>query len=197
MRLLTRILFSLPQNGGAHGAPARERRGASGPPQATEPGCGAEPHVSDDRRGSFCSRHRVHLDRSGLCVQRAHDVDFLSREFFRRLLVAERVHVFAVVQNVGGVVRADAGNGAIGIGRSHAHLGVTGPGAHVVRNGAGERLLALGCGQRGNCEQTQEQRYRNAHGGTLLESRCHEVSGRCARIHDPDATQLGIVGQPE
>ncbi len=30
---------------GAHGAPARERRGASGSPQATEPGCGAEPHL--------------------------------------------------------------------------------------------------------------------------------------------------------
>ena len=27
-------------------APATERRGAAGPPQATEPGCGAEPHVS-------------------------------------------------------------------------------------------------------------------------------------------------------
>src|SRR6185295_6474309 len=46
MRRPTRILFSLPQNGGAHGAPARERRGVSGAPQATEPGCGAEPHVS-------------------------------------------------------------------------------------------------------------------------------------------------------
>ncbi len=30
-------------------APARERRGASGPPQAIEPGCGAEPHVSQTR----------------------------------------------------------------------------------------------------------------------------------------------------
>ena len=30
-------------NGGAHGAPAKERRGAWAP-QATEPGCGAEPH---------------------------------------------------------------------------------------------------------------------------------------------------------
>jgi hypothetical protein len=35
-----------PHNGlGAHGAPARERSGAQGSPQATEPGCGAEPHV--------------------------------------------------------------------------------------------------------------------------------------------------------
>jgi hypothetical protein len=30
---------------GAHGAPARERSGAQGSPRATEPGCGAEPHV--------------------------------------------------------------------------------------------------------------------------------------------------------
>jgi hypothetical protein len=29
---------------GAHGAPARERSGAMGPPRATEPGYGAEPH---------------------------------------------------------------------------------------------------------------------------------------------------------
>ena len=45
MRLLTRILFSLPHNGGAH---TRAREGAArgiGAPQATEPGCGAEPHV--------------------------------------------------------------------------------------------------------------------------------------------------------
>jgi error-prone DNA polymerase len=30
---------------GAHGAPARERSGVQGAPRATEPGCGAEPHV--------------------------------------------------------------------------------------------------------------------------------------------------------
>jgi hypothetical protein len=42
---LAAILFSLPHNGGAHSAPARERCGATGPPRATEPGCGAEPHV--------------------------------------------------------------------------------------------------------------------------------------------------------
>ena len=35
---------------GAHSAPARERRGASGPPQATEPGSGAEPRSSWMRR---------------------------------------------------------------------------------------------------------------------------------------------------
>jgi hypothetical protein len=40
------IFFSFRHNGGAHGAPARARRGARGAPQATEPGCGAEPHLS-------------------------------------------------------------------------------------------------------------------------------------------------------
>jgi hypothetical protein len=44
MRLALRMLKVL-HNGGAHGAPARERRGVSGSPRATEPGCGAEPHV--------------------------------------------------------------------------------------------------------------------------------------------------------
>jgi hypothetical protein len=43
MRPVTRMAQSLPQNGGAHSAPARERRGAKGSPQATEPG--AEPHL--------------------------------------------------------------------------------------------------------------------------------------------------------
>jgi hypothetical protein len=43
---ITRISPSLRHDGGAHSAPARERRGAEGPPQATEPECGAEPHVS-------------------------------------------------------------------------------------------------------------------------------------------------------
>ena len=40
------MLFASAPNGGAHGAPARERRGALGPPQATEPGSGAEPRSS-------------------------------------------------------------------------------------------------------------------------------------------------------
>lgn len=34
---------------GAHGVPARERRKPQGPPHATGPGCGAEPHASSDR----------------------------------------------------------------------------------------------------------------------------------------------------
>ena len=99
--------------------------------------------------GSFCRGNRVHLDRPGLGVQRACDRHLLCRELFRRLLVAQRVDVLAVVQDVRGVVRPDAGNGALGVGRPHSHLGMTGSGAHVVRDGAGERLLALGCGQRG------------------------------------------------
>jgi len=43
MRLFSEAL-SLPHNG-PHSAPVREQRVAIGTPQATEPGCGAEPHV--------------------------------------------------------------------------------------------------------------------------------------------------------
>ena len=41
-RTPTRMLCLLPQNGGAHGAPARSGAGI-GHPQSTEPWCGAEP----------------------------------------------------------------------------------------------------------------------------------------------------------
>src|SRR5437870_5297185 len=43
MRRLTRILFSLPHNGGAHSAPARERRGAKGPRERPSRGVGRSP----------------------------------------------------------------------------------------------------------------------------------------------------------
>jgi hypothetical protein len=49
MRHLTKI--AVPHNGqGAHGAPATERRGAQGPPRATEPGLGAEPRLERSQR---------------------------------------------------------------------------------------------------------------------------------------------------
>jgi hypothetical protein len=65
MRRPSGILFSPSHNGGAHGAPARERSGAKGTPRATEPaslrqgyggppkrfarrrGCGAKPHMDE------------------------------------------------------------------------------------------------------------------------------------------------------
>src|SRR5439155_25179530 len=43
MRRFTRILFSLPHNGGAHSAPARERRGAKGPRERPSRGVGRSP----------------------------------------------------------------------------------------------------------------------------------------------------------
>jgi hypothetical protein len=50
MPFSTRILSSSRHNGGAH-VRARERAArGGGAPQATEPGCGAEPHVSQVRR---------------------------------------------------------------------------------------------------------------------------------------------------
>src|SRR5262245_34658941 len=92
---------------------------------------------------SFCRCDRVHLDRSGLGVQRACDRDLFTRELFRRLLVAQLVGFFAVIQNILCAVRADAGDGALGVRRSHSHSGMVACGAHVVRNGAGERALRL------------------------------------------------------
>src|SRR5437762_14069190 len=43
MRRFTRILFSLPHNGGANSAPARERRGAKGPRERPSRGVGRSP----------------------------------------------------------------------------------------------------------------------------------------------------------
>src|SRR5438477_12011839 len=43
MRRFTRILFSLPHNGGAHSAPARERRGVKGPRERPSRGVGRSP----------------------------------------------------------------------------------------------------------------------------------------------------------
>ena len=56
---------------------------------------------------------------------------------------------------------ADAGKGALGVGRSHLHSRMIGPAALVVRNGAGERLLALRCKQRCSRQKTQEQTPHN------------------------------------
>ena len=60
---------------GAYGAPARERRGAEGSPQATEPGYGAEPHMkSRGDREIYLSKSLCHLPLSlslshlGCCV---------------------------------------------------------------------------------------------------------------------------------
>src|SRR5438034_6955401 len=39
----SRILFSLPHNGGVHSAPARERRGAKGPRERPSRGVGRSP----------------------------------------------------------------------------------------------------------------------------------------------------------
>ena len=56
---------------------------------------------------------------------------------------------------------ADAGKGALGVGRSHLHSRMIGSAALVVRNGAGERLLALRCKQRCSRQKTQEQMPHN------------------------------------
>ena len=55
-----------------------------------------------------------------------------SRRFLRRPLVAQVVDVLPGQENVGVAVDADAGDGAFGVGRAHAHRGVPAVGAGVV-----------------------------------------------------------------
>ena len=64
---------------GARSAPARERSGAKGPPRATEPGCGAEPHESLE----WCDRrllariHRYTLNRLRAEIEPVSPADFM------------------------------------------------------------------------------------------------------------------------
>src|SRR3989475_7495464 len=97
-----------------------------------------------------CGGDLLHLDRLGLGVERAYDGDFLSRKSFRRLLVAQRVDVFAVIEHVRGAVGADAVPDAFGVRLPHSHPGMIGVAALVVRNGASEGRLALRRVQRAN-----------------------------------------------
>ena len=65
------------------------------------------------RARSACRDNRVHLDRLGVGVERPCDHDLLSRELFRRLLIAQLVDFLAVTEHVRGAVGTDAGNGAV------------------------------------------------------------------------------------
>src|SRR5690348_12706404 len=81
--------------------------------------CGRRLPVKDAEvcaTGSFCFHQRFHLNRFRLSVWRSCDRHSLSREFLRRLLVAELVGFLAVIQNVGGAVRFDTSDGALPIG---------------------------------------------------------------------------------
>src|SRR5437867_1859619 len=82
MRRETRISYSfgpatqLPGPDGVTGsarrrAPARERRGALGSPQATEPGCGAEPHVNWSVLLLGARRGKVDVDQEGALLDLA------------------------------------------------------------------------------------------------------------------------------
>jgi hypothetical protein len=112
-------------------------------------------------RDSFFHGYRFHLDRLGLGVQRAYDPHFLSREFWRRPLVAYRVEVPAILQTVPGAMDIDAGHSTLGVRRAHLHLGMICFWAIIVRNDAGELLLARGCGQRCNYEKIEDQIFHN------------------------------------
>ncbi len=73
----------------------------------------------------------------------------VTMTFFRRLLIAQFIDILAVIQHVRGAVDDDAGNGAVGVGRSHLHVRMIAVGALAIRNRAGERLRVLCCGHRG------------------------------------------------
>jgi cytochrome c biogenesis protein CcmG/thiol:disulfide interchange protein DsbE len=102
--------------------------------------------------------YRFDLDGFGFGVQSAGDGHLFRGEFFRGLLIAQRVDVLAIIENVLRAVRIDAGKSTLGIRRSHFHAGMIGRGTHIVRNGASELLPGRWRGQRCNCEKTQDQR---------------------------------------
>lgn len=105
-------------------------------------------------------------------------------------MIAQGIGVGAVIQDKEGAVCVDARDGALGIRRSHTHLGVAGSGAHAIGNGAGKCAPGL---RRPQCcnGQTDDER---PHVGSLVPGR-HDMSGRRARIHDPNAALAGIFGQ--
>ena len=84
---------------------------------------------------------------TNLAIQRARNLYFSPREFFRCPLIAQGVDVFPVIEYVQSPVFIDAGDGAVGIGGPHFHAGMIGGGAHAVRNDAGEFALGRCRGQ--------------------------------------------------
>jgi hypothetical protein len=68
---------------GARSAPARERSGAQGPPRATEPGCGAEPHLIWAKVHNVPDfvyfDHRAHVTAGVACQQCHGPVETMER----------------------------------------------------------------------------------------------------------------------
>src|SRR5439155_18782197 len=83
MRRFTRILFSLPHNGGAHSAPARERRGAKGPRERPSRGVGRSPTLVSMSR----DRGPKTRDRGPKTEDRAPGVEHRSSARWRPVLL--------------------------------------------------------------------------------------------------------------
>src|SRR4029453_4494800 len=67
MRRVTKIPFSLPHNGGAYSAPARERRGAMGPRKRPTRGGGGSPPYSGG--GGILKVDRKHIERVAALIR--------------------------------------------------------------------------------------------------------------------------------
>ena len=130
------------------------------------------------------------MNRSGAGVEHSGNRHLLTCELLRSLLITQCVGIASVVQNKECAVCIHAGDGALGVCRSHTHLTVVTRGAHAVRNSSCERALCLRRPEGGDDEKNDE----GPHAGWLVPRR-HKMSGRRARIHDPNATLVAVLGQ--
>ena len=105
---------------------------------------------------SLSRRYRLHLDRLRPGVERARDAHLLSGKLVRRLLVGQGIDLLARIEDEARAVGADAGSGALGVVRPHAHPGMIPRRALAVGNDTGEGLRALTRVQ-GTADQEAEQ----------------------------------------
>jgi len=89
----------------------------------------------------------------------------LAGEFFGRLLIAQLQRRFAVPKNEPGVVETDAGDGAFGVIRSHAHGGVVALGAFAISDRSSERLFRRSRTENRDTEHNADQAF--AHGSIV------------------------------
>ena len=107
----------------------------------------------------LCSGDGIYLDGFGFRVQSTLDGNLFAGELFRGLLIAEGVDFFAVEENVAGVVDLHAGNGALGVVRSHLHAGMIATGAHAIGDDAAEGMLVGRDGEEDRRDQTEQEGF--------------------------------------
>lgn len=96
------------------------------------------------------------MNRSSAGIEHSGDRHFLPCKLLWRFLIAQRVGIGSVVQHKQRAMGINAGDGALGIGRSHSHLSVVARGAHTVRDRACERALRLCRPERRDDEENDE-----------------------------------------